>query len=298
VQGDLGRRRGQVAQPAEDLPTDFEDRRVEHYQALRKPLDASAFIDELQAEMRAELDALHQALPACDWLEISDRVSGAIKLTPLDAASEPAPAQAGGAARWGTVPLIDMLKEAVLRTGCLSSVTSIAGRGSLPEHVLAERLLLAIYGYGTNTGIRAVSAGEHGHSEDEIRYARRRYLTAEAARQIAIEIANATVRTAIRVGTASTEAILRRFMKAHAAHPTYQAMIELGRAQKTIFVARYLRSRALQREIHEGLNVVESWNRANAVIFYGKGGDLASNRRDEQEMSVLCHGSCTPPSST
>ena len=30
------------------------------------------------------------------------------------------------------------------------------------------------------------------------------------------------------------------------------------------------------------------WNRANAVLFYGKGGDLASNRRDEQEMSVLC----------
>jgi Tn3 transposase DDE domain len=28
--------------------------------------------------------------------------------------------------------------------------------------------------------------------------------------------------------------------------------------------------------------------RANAVIFYGKGGDLASNHRDEQEMSVLC----------
>jgi TnpA family transposase len=87
--------------------------------------------------------------------------------------------------------------------------------------------------------------------------------------------------TAIRVGTASTEAILRRFMKANATHPTYQAMIELGRAQKTI-------SRTLQREIHEGLNVVESWNRANNVIFYGKNGDLATNRRDEQEMSVLC----------
>jgi TnpA family transposase len=42
-------------------------------------------------------------------------------------------------------------------------------------------------------------------------------------------------------------------------------MIELGRAQKTIFPARYLRSRALQREIHEGLNVVESWNRANTA---------------------------------
>ncbi len=43
--------------------------------------------------------------------------------------------------------------------------------------------------------------------------------------------------TAIRVGTATTEAILRRFIRT-AAHPTYQAMLELGRAQKTIFVSR------------------------------------------------------------
>jgi hypothetical protein len=61
-----------------------------------------------------------------------------------------------------------------------------------------------------------------------------------------------------------------------------------GRAQRTIFVARYLRDRDLQREINEGLNVVESWNRANSVIFFGKGGDIATNRRDEQELSVLC----------
>jgi len=94
--------------------------------------------------------------------------------------------------------------------------------------------------------------------------------------------------TAIQAGTASTEAILRRFTKANAIHPTYQAMIEVGRAQRPIFVARYLRERDLQREINEGLNVVESWNRANSVIFFGKGGDIAINRRDEQELSVLC----------
>jgi len=93
---------------------------------------------------------------------------------------------------------------------------------------------------------------------------------------------------AIRSGTASTEAILRRFAKANAIHPTYQAMTETGRAQKTIFTARYLRIRDLQREINEGLYVVESWNRGNSVIFYGKGGDIATNRRDEQELSVLC----------
>lgn len=64
--------------------------------------------------------------------------------------------------------------------------------------------------------------------------------------------------TASRPGTASTEAILRRFAKTNAMHPTYQAMIEVGRAQKTLFVARYLRDRDLQREINAGLNVVES----------------------------------------
>ena len=46
------------------------------------------------------------------------------------------------------------------------------------REVLAERLMLAIYAYGTNTGIRAVAAGGgHGHTEDDIRYVRRRYLT-------------------------------------------------------------------------------------------------------------------------
>ena len=96
------------------------------------------------------------------------------------------------------------------------------------------------------------------------------------------------MRDAIRTRTAQTEAILRRFMQANAIHPTYQAMIELGRAQKTIFICRYLRERALQREIQEGLNVVESWHRGTQVVFYGNGGDIPSNRRDEQELSVLC----------
>jgi TnpA family transposase len=49
-----------------------------------------------------------------------------------------------------------------------------------------------------------------------------------------------------------------------------------------------LTGRDLQCEINEGLNVVESWNGGNKIIFFGKGGDIATNRRDEQELSVLC----------
>ncbi|MDX3005341.1 Tn3 family transposase [Kribbella solani] len=435
--------------PDQDLPADFEERRTEHYAALRKPLDPTVFVDQLRDELQTELAALDEQLPDLDWVAIGDRgKQGPIKLTPLDTAPEPRNLRALKSeirTRWGTVPLIDMLKEAVLRTGCLDHVTSTAGRGDLSREVLAERLLLVVYAYGTNTGIRAVSGGEHGHSEDDLRYVRRRYLSPEVARAMAVQIADATfaarrgavwgagssavasdsthfgaldqnlftewhsryggrgvliywhverksmaihsqvincsasevaamiegamrhgtamevdgnytdshgqseigfgltrllgfdllprikrinhaklyrpaagqpdaypnltaaltrpirwdvigeqydqmVRyaTAIRSGTASTEAILRRFAKANAIHPTYQAMIETGRAQKTLFVARYLRDRDLQREINEGLNVVEAWNRGNSVIFYGKGGDIASNRRDEQELSVLC----------
>ncbi|MER6141862.1 Tn3 family transposase [Streptomyces sparsogenes] len=66
------------------------------------------------------------------------------------------------------------------------------------------------------------------------------------------------------VGTASTEAILRRFIR-NASHPIYAAMLEVDRVQKTIFVARYLRLRDLQRGIEEGLNVMESFNGANSA---------------------------------
>jgi TnpA family transposase len=55
-------------------------------------------------------------------------------------------------------------------------------------------------------------------------------------------------------------------------------MLELGAAQCSIFIARYLRDRDLQREIEEGLNVIEYWNRLNAVIFFGKSGEFATNR--------------------
>jgi hypothetical protein len=388
--------------PDEDLPKDFEEHRLQHYQALRKPLDASAFVASVREELRSELQALNDALPRLPWLKIEERRSGAIHLSPLEAAPEPRNLRRVKAEllrQWGSVPLIDFLKEAVLRTGCLEPIRSVAGGGSIPPDVLTERLILAIFAHGTGTGIHSVAAGSgHHHTENDVRYASSHYLSLEAARQIAIRVADATfavrrkdlwgegstavasdshtrdglgpepvhrvalplrgqgrpyllgrgeglrrgalpaaqplgfggarhgrgrhpprdvnggggnlrrfprpvgdrVRdleaprlrpaapyeahqqseavptpgrepdayprllpaltrpirwdmideqydsmikyaTAIRVGTASTEAILRRFTRT-AAHPTYQAMLELGRAQKTIFVARYLRS--------------------------------------------------------
>lgn len=182
--------------PDQDLPADFEQRLEQNYRELRKPLDPTVFIDQLRTEMATALDDLDAALPGLDWLEVTDRAAGSIRLTRYEAAPEPVSLRrlkAEVGRRWGTVALIDVLKETVLRTGCLNQVAAVAGGGTLQPEILAERLMLATYAYGTNTGIRAVAAGHgHTHSEEQIRYARRRYLTKEAAEQIAIEIANAT----------------------------------------------------------------------------------------------------------
>ena len=93
--------------------------------------------------------------------------------------------------------------------------------------------------------------------------------------------------TALRLGTAEPEAILRRFTRTGIQHPTYAALAELGKAVKTNFLCRYLHSMELRREIHEGLNVIENWNSANSFIFYGKGGEVATNQLEDQELSVL-----------
>ena len=93
--------------------------------------------------------------------------------------------------------------------------------------------------------------------------------------------------TAIRLGTAETESILRRFARSNVQHPTYKAFAELGRAVKTIFLCRYLHSEGLRREINEGLNVIEQWNGANDFIFFARHGEMASNRREDHEISML-----------
>ena len=93
--------------------------------------------------------------------------------------------------------------------------------------------------------------------------------------------------TAVRLGTAETESILRRFVRNNIQHPTYKAFAELGKAVKTIFLCRYLHNEDLRREINEGLNVIEQWNSANDFIFFARRGEMVSNRREDHEISML-----------
>jgi TnpA family transposase len=93
---------------------------------------------------------------------------------------------------------------------------------------------------------------------------------------------------ALKTRTATPAAILKRFNSYNLAHPTYKALAELGKVEKTIFLCSYLPSREIQYEVEEGLNVVERWNGVNDFICYGKHGIFTTNSREQQEISALC----------
>ena len=93
--------------------------------------------------------------------------------------------------------------------------------------------------------------------------------------------------TAVRLGTAETEAIPRRFTRHDVRHPTSKAFAGLGKAVKTIFLCRHLHGEGPRREVQEGLNVIEQWNGAHDFVSFARRGELTSNRREDHEVGTL-----------
>jgi TnpA family transposase len=93
---------------------------------------------------------------------------------------------------------------------------------------------------------------------------------------------------ALKTGCATPEAILRRFNSYNVTHPTYKALAELGKVEKTIYLCNYLSSIDMRYEVQGGLNVVELWNGVNDFICYGQQGIFSTNRREQQEITTLC----------
>lgn len=433
--------------PDDDLPGDFRENREMYYAALNLTDDPKPYIEKLKKAMFEGLRTLDAGMASNTKVRVLQRGPHRLSVTPLDAQPEPtnlAALKAEILDRWASTSLLDVLKEAELRIGFTESFPTTASRAAIDPAELRRRLLLCLYGMGTNAGLRRILAGDTGATYKELLYTKRRFILKASLRNAIAQVVNATfaVRqsdlwgegttacasdskkfgawdqnlmtewhiryggrgvmiywhvekrstcihsqlrrcsssevaamiegvlrhctdmtveknyvdthgqsevafafcnllgfelmprlkgihrqklylpeagcadqfanlgpilskpinwdlieqqydemvkftTALRLGTADSESILRRFTRNVPQHPTYAALAELGRAVKTIFLCNYLHDEAMRREIHEGLNVVENWNSANGFIFYGKGGEVATNRLEDQELSVL-----------
>ena len=92
---------------------------------------------------------------------------------------------------------------------------------------------------------------------------------------------------ALKTGTAEVEVILKRLIVENTQSPVYKALLELGRAVRSIFICKYLISEDLRKEIDEALNVIENWHSGNKFIFFGRRGILSSNDEIDHELSIL-----------
>ncbi|GHO82010.1 Tn3 family transposase [Dictyobacter formicarum] len=136
---------------------------MSNYEALKQPTEANAFVEQVRTALQQALRSLDAAMPRLSpQVKILTRRNGWIHLSSLEAQPEPvnlARLKLDVATRWPMTSLLDMLKETDLQVGFTDLFTSISQREILSRETLRKRLLLCLYGLGTNTGLKSSCVG-------------------------------------------------------------------------------------------------------------------------------------------
>jgi hypothetical protein len=123
---------GRWRDPDEDLPGDFDDNRDVHYAAIKKPLNAKEFTADLRNRHRTALDRLDTAMAQGTTGGVRVRTRDGqpwISVPKLEKLPEPknlAALKAEVARRWGTIDLLDILKDADFLTDFTDEFESVA----------------------------------------------------------------------------------------------------------------------------------------------------------------------------
>ena len=93
------------------------------------------------------------------------------------------------------IRLLDILKETDLRVRITDQFKSSASREQLDRAAIQRRLLLCLYGLGTNTGLKRMSGDEQGERYSDLLYVRRRFSTKDQLRAAIVVVVNAILQT-------------------------------------------------------------------------------------------------------
>lgn len=179
--------------PDEDLPVDFSQKRQFYYEELKQPQDVESFISQLQNAMTEALAQFDQNLPKNPKVTLRKEGKKRIKLSPLDAQVE-APnlrkIREELITLWPMTDLLDMLKETDLRTSFTEHLRSVSSRETMEPQIRRKRLLLCLYGLGTNIGLKRVVVGENGENYKDLQYVLRRFIGKEQLRATISQLVN------------------------------------------------------------------------------------------------------------
>jgi hypothetical protein len=182
--------------PDEDVPIDFSQKREAYYDALTLPLRGDEFVQSVKKQMEEALQMFNDTLPTNPAVEILAKSGGWIRVSPLSKQKEPANLRYLKnhiKQRWWMTSLLDIIKEADFQVGFTDSFQSLTGQERLPRIELQKRLLLCLFGLGTNTGLTSVSMGNHGVSYANLQYVRRRFVSKDSLRHAISRVVDATL---------------------------------------------------------------------------------------------------------
>jgi len=182
--------------PDDDVPQDFEERRDAYYNDLDLPSDAENFVSKIKTKLSEALESLNRSLPSNPNVFLRLHGKNLIHVSPLEPQPEPPflnTMKSEIARRWPLTGLLEIVKEADIRTGFTDAFRGLGDREILSRETLQPRLLLCLYALGTNTGLKRILAGENSFTYDELRHVRERYIHKEALRVAIAKVVNATL---------------------------------------------------------------------------------------------------------
>ena len=180
--------------PDEDFPKDFEDNTEDQFDILSLPTESDEFIVQLKKIFADALSALNDSIPTNRTVRINPQNGGRIIVTPLTPQAESknvAIIKKHLQEKWEGTNLIDMFKEADLMNHFTNDFVSYGEKTYLKAQEISERILLAIYGLGTNVGLKHMCSGNPHISYHQLRHIKDYFISSDNLKHALTKVANA-----------------------------------------------------------------------------------------------------------